>query len=392
METGKKRLLATRLFKKVDLFSLSQPAGRQVYIVVTEKIYLLPYDFGGELYSRRYGKEKDWWRLRVGMEYGNFRGLGEIFRTSISFWDWHSLGCSWYKPLLPTPYYISVGASADQLPDETFRIDHSIVRGKATFGRKISLTSRVDASILQLYRRRIYADSLFIIHDTVHVHETFNMASWLTDYRNNQYDPSSGFMASLLVLSNALHSGMAPTYAQFNTDLRYYHPGFAPNHKIALRLATNLRSNDAGVTHRLQLGGEGSIRGYGRGQFGLQFVANNSVTTSLEYRFPLFSVPTMDLLFFNDITPLFSTMSYHVDGAFIFDYGRVSAALGELFEPYSPRIEQGTGVGAGIRIITPTFERSVCVDCVWGVYPWGPSSYTTFMDQPALHFYLDMYF
>lgn len=392
MEAGKKRLLATRLFKKVDLFTLMQPAGRQIYVVVAEKIYLLPYDYGGELYGRRYGKEKKWWRLRFGIEYGNLRGLGEIFRTSFSFWDWHSLGCSWYKPLLPTPYYISIGASADQIPDETFRIDHSIVRGKVMFGRKISLNSRVGTSILQLYRRRIYADSLFIIHDTVHVHETFNLVSWLTDDRNNRYDPSRGFMVSLILLSNALHSGTAPTYAQLNTDLRYYHTGFAPNHKIALRLRTNLRSNNAGVTHRLQLGGEGSIRGYSRGQFGLRFVANNSLTTSLEYRFPLFSVPAMDLLFFNKINTVFSAISYHVDGAFILDYGRVSAALGELFEPFSPHIEQGTGVGAGIRIITPTFERSVCFDVVWGTYPWGPSGYTTFMEQPALHFYLDMYF
>lgn len=392
IKKAKKRLKNTGLFFKVDVFSLHVENGYRIYIVLTEKFYLLPYDLGGELYSYRYGKKKQWWRLRVGMEYTNFRGKAEILRTSLSIWDWHSIGLGWSKPFLPSPWFFGIGASAHQFPDEVFRIDHSILRGAFTFGRNLPLNSKVQLSVMPLYRRRIMYDTGLVVNDTVKVYEAFSLLRWRTDFRESRFDPESGWMLAMDVRTNSLYNGIAPKYLQLYSDFRWYTAGLFPNHKVALRGTSIMRNNDAGVTHRLQLGGEGSIRGYARSQFGLRFIANNSFTLSAEYRFPLYHFPDMDLYPLSVVSPVFSRISYRIDGALIMDYGRVSPFFKDLFSVHPDQSESGIGIGAGLRAVTPTFERSVCFDLVWGTDPWAPRGYLRFKPQPAWHFYLDMYF
>jgi len=108
------KLKKTDLFYKVDILSLRTAEGYRIYIILVEKFYILPYDLGGELYSRRYGATKRWWRLRVGMENVNFRGKAEALRIGCSIWDWRSVSASWYKPFLPSPWYFSTGAAIDK--------------------------------------------------------------------------------------------------------------------------------------------------------------------------------------------------------------------------------------------------------------------------------------
>ena len=392
IENAKERLKNTGLFFKVDILSLRSSDGYRVYIILTEKFYLLPYDLGGELYGYRYGKPKRWWRLRVGLEYTNFRGKAEVLRTSFSVFEWHSFGIGWYKPFLPSPWFFSFGIRADQLPDEVFLIDHSILRSSLTAGRKLPLHSRVEFSLMPMYRRRILFDTSLTATDTVRVSEAFSMLRWNTDYRDRYFDPTRGWMLTWDFRTNALYNGIAPAFGQFYTDFRWYNQGFLPSHRLACRFTSVARTNDAGITHRLQLGGEGSVRGYARSQFGRYFVANNTMTVSMEYRFPIYQFPDMDLVLLNMISPVFSSISYRLDGALIIDHGRLSTRFLDLFSPNPSHIESGTGIGVGLRAVTPTFERSVCFDLVWGTWPWSPRGSISFMKQPMWHWYLDMYF
>ncbi len=392
LEEARKRLKASGLFYKVDLFALRASEGYRIYIIVTEKLYWLPYDLGGELYSYRYGKADRWWRLRVGLENTNFRGKAEVLRTSFSIWEWHSIGIGWLKPFYPSPWYFAFGINAEQLPDDVFRIDHSIVKSSLTVGRKLPFRSRAELSVMPLYRRRILYDQSFAVHDTERVYEAFTMLRWRTDFRDNQYDPGQGWMLLCDLRTNSLYSGIAPDYFEFYNDLRWYNPGVLKSHRIALRMTSTIRPSDAGSTHRLQLGAEGSVRGFARSQFGRRFIANNSLTLSMEYRFPLYEFPEMDLFPLSRIHPLFSVISYRLDGAFIIDYGRVASKLDHLLSFSEGLCEEGMGTGFGLRIVTPTFERSVCFDIVWGTDPDSRRGYLKFLKRPMWHFYLDMYF
>lgn len=388
----KHRLMQTGLFSKVDVLLHTTPSGTRVYILVSEKFYFLPYDFGGELYSYRYGQKTTWWRMRVGMEYNNFRGKAEVLRTSFSFWDWKSLGIGWYKPLLPSPYYLSAGMSADLLPDEIFKIDHTILRSSATFGRKLPKNSRLDASISPMYRRRILFDSTLIPYDTMRVYEAFSVLKFRTDHRDRLFNPANGWVLSIDMRTNALYTKIAPSFTQFSADLRRYLPGILPSHTIAFRSTITLRDTDAGVTHRLLMGGEGTVRGYGRNQFGLYFYANNSFTASCEYRFPLYTLTNVPLYPLDQFVPELSSITYRLDGALILDYGRVSAEYSQLFSIDGQKLERGTGVGGAFRLVVPELEHSICFDVLWGTNPWAKRGYLTFMEKPAWHFYLDTYF
>jgi outer membrane protein assembly factor BamA len=386
----KKRLTQTGLFSKVDVLLHPSPDGCRLYIMLTEKFYFLPYDLGGEIYRYRYGKDQFWWRFRMGMENSNFRGKAEVLRTNFSFWDWRSLGLGWTKPLFPSPYYCSISGSADVLPDEIFKIDHTILRGSAGTGRKLPANSRIDLTLMPMYRRR---DSTTTRTDTtIHVYEAFTMLRFRSDHRDRFFDPTDGWMLSLDVRTNSLYTRVAPQYYQLSGDFRCYLPGVIKRHKLALRATTILRDADAGITHLLLLGGEGSVRGYYRNQFGLRFVTNNSITLSVEYRFPIYQLPEISLYPLDRISPLFSSISYRIDGACIIDYGRVSARINDLFSPYAERMEQGTGFGFGLRVMIPQLEHSACYDLVWGTNPREKGGYLRFMEKPAWHLYLDMFF
>ncbi len=399
IEKARRRLKESGLFFKVDILSLKSSEGYRIYIILTEKFYILPYDLGGELFSYRYGKEKNWWRFRLGVENNNFRGKAEIVRFGISIWDWHSISGGWYKPFLPSPYYMWISASADQLPDEVFPIDHNILRGALTIGRYLPLYSRADISVMPLIRRReIYdsavlaTDNRLVLDSVMRVREAFLLFRWRTDFRNRIFDPTEGWVLFADVRTNTLYNGIAPRFWQFYGDFRWYNRGISSSHTVACRATATFRNTDAGVTHRLQLGGEGSIRGYARSQFGLSFIANNSLTLSMEYRFPLILFPEMKLLLIDGISPVFSSVSYRLDGAFILDYGKVTSRYEELFSSSPAHLESGAGIGAGLRIVTPTFERSVCFDLVWGTNPWASRGFLIFMRYPMWHFYLDMFF
>ncbi|HMD68178.1 MAG TPA: hypothetical protein VKF42_04805, partial [Chitinivibrionales bacterium] len=113
---GKKRLMDTYLFSKVEVLRLQNPDGVHVWILVTEFFYWIPTG-GGDIIDGRYGDPKQvWYRLRLGVSLLNFRGLFETFSVNTSVWDDKLLSISWSKPFVPSPYYFGIGAAAEEYP------------------------------------------------------------------------------------------------------------------------------------------------------------------------------------------------------------------------------------------------------------------------------------
>ena len=395
---GEKAIESTNLFTKVDVFSICRSGGKVVYIMITEKPYLLP-GLSGELYSRKYGKDETWWRLKGGIEHINFRGRMEIFKTTFSIWDWKAVGLSWQKPLTPSPYYFGVGSSIDLYPDEASNIRHTAISGKAIFGRTVSNNSKTYLSLIPFFKREISTHSITpnlsepiteTVIDTLRAKELFAATSWLSDFRNNRFDPSEGLLFFSDLRTNHIYSGSFKPFFQFSSDIRFHHPGIFPYNKVVYRLATILRDTDGGSIHRIQLGGEGSVRGYPRQSIGNRFIANNSIIFSTEYRFPIFEFPAMKVPVLSNYSSFFSSVRYRIDGALIFDYGRVTKSIDEILSINGKHIESGTAIGFGLRLMIPTFERSICADFVFGDNPYTEALDFRFPGAP--HLYLDLYF
>jgi len=395
---GEKALESTNLFFKVDVFSLIKSGNRTVYIMLSEKPYLLP-GLSGEIYSRKYGKDDPWWRLRGGIEHINFRGRMEVLKTTFSIWDWKGIGLAWQKPLTPTPYYLGLGSNLDFYPDEVRNTEHTSVSGRVLFGRKVLDNSRVSLSILPLLKREISTwittpDStetkIITSPDTLVIKEVFNIISWLSDFRDNHFDPSRGLYFYSDIRSNHLHSRNSRPYIQHAAELRLHHPGIFDDNKVVYRFYSILRNRDGGWVHRIQLGGEGTVRGYSRQALGNQFIANNSIMLSMEYRFPIFEFPAMRVPLLADYSDLFSSVRYRIDGALIFDYGRVSNDISEILSIKGRAVQSGTAIGFGLRLMVPTFERSICADFVFGDNPYTEELDFKLPGMP--HLYLDLFF
>ena len=137
---GEKAIESTNLFTKVDVFSICRSGGKVVYIMITEKPYLLP-GLSGELYSRKIWPNETWWRLRGGIEHINFRQDGDI-QDHIQYLGLESSRLSWRSHLHPL-LLLGVGSSIDLYPDEASNIRHTAISGKAIFCRTVSTTLKL---------------------------------------------------------------------------------------------------------------------------------------------------------------------------------------------------------------------------------------------------------
>ena len=280
---GKKELESTDLFSKVDIFPFYKKEGVHIYVILAEKPYLLP-GLSGEIYNYKYGIHDPWWRLRVSLDHTNFRGKMEVLKTNFSIWDWKNVGISWQKPLLPSPYYFGIGSNIDVYPDEVEFTDHTSISGKLTVGRRFSSDSKTAISVIPSYKReirqKIVNDTVFnsqadlsdtddsmsikpvLIKDTLKTYEAFSAIGWVSDFRNNSFDPEKGWYFYTDIRTNYLYSGKYSPFIQFTSDFRLHHPGIFANNKVVYRIATIFRTADGGPLHRIQQGGEGTIRGY----------------------------------------------------------------------------------------------------------------------------------
>jgi outer membrane protein assembly factor BamA len=188
--------------------------------------------------------------------------------------------------------------------------------------------------------------------------------------------------------SNGIYSDRNNKYLQFYNDFRFYHKGIFPGNRLACRLVTVLRSNDAGPYKGLYIGGEGSIRGWARDAFGRSSTMNDYVTFSAEYRITMWTSPTFDFPVFSDYIPSFKEFHMRADGAVFLDAGHIWR---DILYPFAVS-ENAGGTGFGLRIMAPTFLRSGCIDIAWALPGTSNPRGYKFSWVPGYHLYLDMYY
>ncbi|HEX3019051.1 MAG TPA: BamA/TamA family outer membrane protein [Chitinispirillaceae bacterium] len=399
LRESEKELEETNLFSKVDVFTLKRQEGIEVFVIVEEKYYISPSG-GGMYYQYKHNKNDLWLRLELGLANNNFRGMMENLYTSISVWDWRSLSLSWSKPLLTSDFFFTISSGLDYFPDEVRTVDHFVFSNRFRFGRKIKNRTKVSVGLNPTFRRDTYTIENIILNGTVtdtvttkkrlETNELFSSIFWISDYRRPFFDPQSGWLGYAEIKSNHLHPDQFDPFIQLTTSFSYYHTGILPTHKLVSRFQSVLRNNDGGPFHSVELGGNGSLRGYSSRVIGLGIKGNNSLSVSAEYRFPIFYMPAINLPVLSKYNKFFASITQRIDGALIFDYGRVSESTRGLLGISNGPVETGIGIGIGIRSMILNLERSLALDIIWGKD--NSTKILKFKKVPVLHTYIDLYF
>jgi outer membrane protein assembly factor BamA len=412
---AKKRLESTDLFLKVDIVALTKNDGVHIYVILIEGLFFTINDIGGEYYLYKHRMPEFWWRFHIGVENKNFRGKMEVLRTQISFWDYRALAVSWQKPLFPSLYYFGVTLGVEQGPEYAQWIDHLSLFGRLSLGRKIFAHSNVSLGVSPIYEKldvHFYEKYPVLTHlkdttlnlekDTVlidstlkfkttKVYELFTNLSSTIDHRNDNFDVNSGWLFYTDIRTNALYSGASVPFFQLTNEFRWYIPMLFKDHKFASRIRTQFRDKNTGYVNRLQYGGDGSIRGYFKGEFPRKSPVKDAILFSTEYRFPIYRFPTMRVPILANYSNVFNTFNYRLDGALILDYGRMGQSLKNLLD-INGDIESGTGIGFGLHVMVPTLEKSANFDLVWGEDPKSVKRNIQFSKTPTWHLYVDLHY
>ncbi len=388
---AKQRLQVTNLFSKVAFLPVVKDDGVDLYVIVQEVFYLIPDDLGAGWEKRKYGTNSLWFQFRFGVTQYNFRGAMETFAVRSSFWDSRSISASWTKPILPTQYSFNIGAGAEHYPDFNVAQDRNILRGRVSLGRRLTLHSRGNIGVTPMFTWVENIDGSIIDK----FHEVFSFISGGIDFRNDSYDPVSGWYAGGSFLQNALYAVNTRKYGQLTADIFYYLPAFFASDRFAFHLSGLLRTNDAGPFKKLYLGGNQTVRGFPSGWLGSQDTSvtmNHFGMISVEYRFPLLKTPVIEI---EPITSKFSELKglyYELEGTLIADAGHLWHDL-----PYPFGIRQnGGGIGVGLRIKAPTLRISGCADVVWPITkysnPGSPlNNRTLIYTTPETHVYISSF-
>jgi outer membrane protein assembly factor BamA len=388
---AKKRILRMGIFSKTDILSVVKEYGCDLYVIVHEKGYLnIPLP-GIYQYSRKYGQSEQWFFGDAGVDINNFGGRMERLRVALRAWEWRTLGVSWTKPVLPTPYFFGIGINGDQQPDQFLPFDRTDLSARLSFGEELYTYSRIALSVSPMFRRAAWQDSTGIDD----YYQAYGSIGWSTDRRETQFDPSKGWYLGLETRSNYLYYDENTPYVQQTGSITVYHPGFFKNDKIACRIVAIVRDKNAGYLNRLSIGGEGSVRGYGRGTigFGLPEIPNNCILVSTEYRFTLFTLFPIPVPFSSIVSPFIgsqNTLTPRIDGALIADFGRIAPRINDLVSNNGNRYESGTGIGVGLRVLEPVLQMCGCIDVVFAdvVSTRGFDLYPI----PGIHMYTNLPF
>lgn len=393
---AKQALASTGLFLKADIIRLVKGDSVDIYIMVKEMPYFGISTLDFTPYHYRYGERGTWFCPLFGVEFSNLRGRMETLRMYARLWEWRTLSLRWSKPFLPTPFILGLSAFADARPDNAFAMDRHEFAGSVTAGMRLFERSWIFLSAMPDFQRSIVRTDTS--QDISDFYQAFGAARLITDRRYPRYDPMRGWLFQFETLTNGMyHDAASPLYVQFAADVRFYHRGFLESHKTAYHASITARTNDAGIQNRLVLGGLGSVRGYANSGIDLQRTASSSLLFSLEYRFPIFQLPSISPLLprsFRTIMGRFigdlSDIAPRIDGGLIFDYGRVAADFDHLFSKNGSSYRSGTDFGFGFRLMEPGIRRSACMDIVWIENPITPEN--DFYAVPSWQIYLDLCF
>lgn len=383
--TAKKRLLRSKLFSKVNLFTMKKKDGVHLYVVVTEHFYIIP-DAGGSYYTRKYNNQQLWFRVSASLAHRNLGGRGEEAKIAVAFWDSRGLSLSWTKPLLPSDFYLSSSLAMDFTPDQVKKYNTIQASGKLVIGKDLFDNSRIAFGLFPYWNKQQWIDSTFYIKTL----ELYTAIGWVTDRRNHLFNPSKGsYFYTDIRFNHLYHKGTTRPYFQTISELRLFHPGFFKEDVFATRLGMTLRDNDAGPIHYLGLGGTKTIRGYANQIVGASLKGNNTLNISCEYRFPLFRLPLLTIPILSSYDNRFESLDIRVHGALIADFGRIGNTTFDLFNPKAQNAQSGSGLGGGIRVLAPDLETNGCIDVVFPQLYWLPRGTLRYWPRPEMHLYLN---
>ena len=319
----------------------------------------------------------------------------EVLRAQVSFWESRAFGLYWTKPLLPSLWYLSTGFYVDSRPEEMRWIDHTSISTRLSIGRRVAPHTRVFLGVIPYYEilnvHSRNADSTVSTRN-VDFTELFTNLSTGTDFRNARYDARSGWAFYSTFSTNAVHHDIVTPYYQFTGDFRFYIPSVFKDHKVATRLQLQMRDKQTGIYHALAYGGEiTSLRGYARSLFPLNISIRDAALVSTEYRFPIWRFEPMRIPLLSRFSRVFNAIEFRLDGAAIFDYGRMAPSLKDLTS-LDGTIESGLGIGGGLRVMVPTLQKSAVIDVVWGEDPRTGRGSVEFLRKPAIYLYVDLHY
>ena len=405
------RLERTGLFTAVTVTSFLLDSQTVVSVYVREASYFGIDNAGLDLLTHKYGQEQFWWRLRGGIFHSNFRGMMERLSVSAYIWDDKYLGIGWTKPILATPYQFGISAGIRDFPYTISPYHRTSGSGRISVSRQLTPASTVSVGMSQIANQTHYRGiavpdtsanrvtinlNRYRIDQSIHnYHEGFFLTGFSIDKRNAAFDPSSGWSIQSSLKTNAWYPDIAHPFIQADCDLRGYLPAFLSRHRFAAWIHATLRDRDAGELYGLSAGSENSIRGYPSDYFGLlhdargvRLFANNKVCALLEYRWPIWQTPSIDMPVLSDFRSELKGFYYRFDAALIMDGGML---WNRIDEDPQRTAQYGLGLGGGVRIMIPTLGRSLCLDIVSGRVessPWNSLAFYT----PLIHAYIDLFF
>ena len=452
---AEKRLKDSKLFDHVKIFTIPKEETVTLLVVVREKRYFTISNYGGVIYDRRYGEptEHIWLQGYGTVTFNNFGGRNEQLNISASLIRVRYVGLSWYKPFITIPYYVKLGTRIGSYPSVVTPWHVNFFNSSfLTYGRKFGTDSRLYSTLLGRYMSYTWKggdgileingeritklpddpelppmikDSDWTYHkidsiildnngqpiDTLYDEyvwdgfsswkinkyedpftELYLSIGWITDKRDQYFNPHKGFYYSFIATTNALWpykdiniADEDIRYLQLSNDFSFFHRGIWESNTVAYRVRPLIRLFGKGnIYSGIYMGSETSLRGYGHGAFG-SYEYNHQLLFSWEYRFPIVTLPEMSFPWLSWYHKSMNSLRSRIDGALILDCGYIWKDFENLIHPVGDHVS-AAGAGFGFRFMFPSLRRSVCAEIIWPIYP------KEYADgwPPALYLYLDL--
>lgn len=416
------RLMNTRVFFSVNILRVPKQDGISIYVMLKELPRYTLTDIGGVLYTQIYGDTAvSFWRLCRGLvtlRVGNVGGTLGALSFAVSFWEFRHASVTWYKPLLPSPYYLMLSGGWLSYPNEARPWRRNMAHASVGTGRRLDFAdSRVFASLSPQYNKATYegptyagrlsqtilADTALsdsrVVHsiaardddsvwsDTVRLSDTTveitrwrGSGNWEADQRTKEfvdiytscgyvynnvdenYPHLTGFYAlGALGMNVPLPSSPSSKFfVQLSTDFRFYNRAWPRGSSMAWRAQSTFRTSDGGDFHTVTAGNEHTIRGFYGNELGNNSRANNRLLFTAEYRIPMFRTPSMRLPGIATLVVPTREVYYRFDGTLFVDL----AHLWPEIENTLTHDENAASIGAGVRMTAQPAKRAICFDLV----------------------------
>ncbi len=383
------RFERSNLFDSVSIDTLSHTDSSVIaQFTLKEKNQLYVSSIGGGLYGNRYGEDVfPWIRVDVGVSKRNLRGTGQKLTVYGSLFRVRRIGTLWDIPL-SNDFFLQAGALIGSNPSiyDSWHL-RTQIKSLVGFGKTFRQRHSAKFNISPTYME--YEDIETTRFDSFG--ELISSVQWKSDFRDRTLNPRKGFYFKQNIRSNAMkpyrdNSGETIKYITGTTDLRTFISPWAKDFTFAIQAKANLTYNGSlNRYNKLYMGGSETIRGFNSGHFGGESIFNNILSGVMEFRFPIYSVKSLNLSFLSWYDESLKSFPFDIAGALFINGGYLWEDLSEVFDKNN-RYYSATGAGGGIRVHLPTLNMSVCGDVGIPIHGNNDSS------SPTIHGYINLPF